>query len=225
MRRKRKFCAMKECLRYALVCSWLLPTTGCVRSSTHSPPVVQKEESILRLFPAGSLGMQESDISRYLAISEGVYYLMPMDDVVAEVGEPDRRVENLEHLRNFRLPAKAYALVWDLGRYACYVAASRVEGVVSTVIVVDRDRNLGYDATGSKADVLRCRVTIGMTEAEVLAILGEPDRVVDRRPGQFPGEHCLYYEDTVPGSSDMPVVVVFSNPDRKVIFVGWEGEI
>jgi len=197
-----------------------LVLVGCVNCTTDSPPVVQREERILKVFPPGPLGMDEGDIEQSLAIWRGVYYLMPMANVVGELGEGDRRLDNLRHLREFRLPARGYALVYDLGRYECCIISSKDEKLVRNVVFVDKERNVGFEAARSKGRVLGEKVKEGMSEAEVQAILGEPDRVVRDAGGVEPNTYHFYYDDTVPGSSGAPLLVVFSATDRRVVCFG-----
>lgn len=203
-------------ITYALVCVLLWVTTGCGRSGG---PIERQDDLMDVMWGRDGYVFPEAASERYCALLDNVYHLMPLEELTATLGDPDRKTRNLRRLGQFGLPSEAYALVWKLGRYDCYVVVDKASSAVSNMVFVHG--NLGHDAIASKGEVLGDKINVGMSEAEVLQILGKPDRIEDGSEVGSPGEYWFHYYDTVRDASSSRVIR-FSKKDKRVLSVVME---
>ena len=152
-----------------------------------------------------------------------VYSGMSAQDALKAAGSPDDVITDIDFLKNFGIPKKGWALVYSSGNINSYAVVDPSNERISKVIYENTEANTGFEYIGTKPAPTVFDITKGMTESEVVAILGKPDKIVDgaRDLLQYsdPENYFRYIYSTGKGSSEVPINQVefeFSKTDRKI---------
>jgi len=123
-----------------------------------------------------------------------VYYLMPLDEALAVLGEPHREQKELSVLRAFARTEGARAYAWYYHEATLYLVFSRRGKKVVNLIVVDDVTNMGQEVMLTREEILSAHIRPGMGVDRVYKIMGVPDRVEELRIGRDEEIDRFWYE-------------------------------
>lgn len=195
-------------------------TCGCERK-----PIIKSEIENPLADKDFYLAVAEESMSQISKVYYKFYSGMPVKEAVAVAGIPNNVIKDVKFLKNFGLPKKAYALVYYGSNFTAYAVADPSNDRILKVIYEIINTNTGFEYTGGKPAATVFDVKKGMTEEEVVALVGKPDKTVDgaRDLSKYPDPENYYrllyriYSDTGNSKPAKWIEFEFLKTDRKIV--------
>lgn len=195
-------------------------TCGCERK-----PIIKSEIENPLADKRFNLAVAEESLSQISRVYYKFYSGMPVKNAVAVAGIPDSVMKDIKFLKNFNIPKKGYALVYYSPDFNAYAIVDPNNDRILKVIYEIINTNTAFEYTAGKPAATVFDVKKGMTEEEMVALIGKPDKTVDgaRDLSKYPDPENyfrLLYKIDHGSHGSQPfkwIEFEFSKTDRKII--------
>ncbi len=184
--------------------------SGCGPQSTRRAPF---------LFPlptdVDEMDAVRSRVHRVSALFHDLSFGMQQAQVIGEIGEPNEVVSEAAQFRSLGVSSTASILAWQRGPVTAYLVFEDSNGVLCRVLFADRQTAMLTERLLPSSLLDELVISRGMSQMEVLVLLGRPAGVLMRIPDSPPDHYRMDY-NCDEGDGNLLRITLSRSTDRVV---------